>query len=210
MFKKTVVLNTTRLKPIGKFTFDYKSVLFFTLFLCGLIVGVTFINKGDEALVEFFTKILKNRITAENNNNFLTCFCGDVLPLMLLQLFCYIWGLCAFGIPFIWLAPLVFGLMCGMTIGLYLVNYGIMGLGYCALVKIPAYAITAATLIKCCCESTICSDNIFVYALKGERSENTILKDYTLKYILLCIPLVLAAVLSAGCDKLFSGFFNFL
>lgn len=213
MFKKTVVLKTNRFKPKGKITFDYKALLFFTLFLCGLIIGVSFINKGDENLINYLTKLFKNRILAENSNNFFTCFCGDFLPLLLMQFFCYIGGLCAVGIPFIWLIPVAFGLFCGIAIALFFVNYGITGLSYCALINIPCYAITAATLIRCCCESTVCSNNILIYAMRGDNGEKLktpILKDYTFKYILLCIPLVVAALISAGSYKMFSGLFSFL
>lgn len=213
MFKKTVVLNTKKLKPKGHFTFDYKSLLFFTLFLCGLILGVSFIKSGDENLIEFLTRIFKNRISAEKNNSFLTCMCGDILPLLLLELFCFIGGLCAVGMPFIWLLPVGFGSFCGVVIALFFVNYGVTGLGYCALTNIPYYAITAATLIKCCCESTMCSNEVLLFALKGETNErknNPILKDYTLKYLLLCVPIIIASAIRAGSSKLFSGLFDFI
>ena len=212
MFKKTVVLNTKILKNNTDFTFDYKSVLFFTLFLCGLILGVSLVDQGDENFIQFLTRLFKNRIEAEKNNSFLICLCGEFLPVFLLELFCYIGGLCAVGMPFIWMIPVGFGAFCGSVIALYFVNFGVTGMGYCALTTIPYYAITAATLIKCCCESTMCSTEILVYALKGERRDKTIppiLKDYTSKYLLLCIPLIIAAAINAGSCKLFSELFNF-
>lgn len=213
MFKKSVVVKANKIKRIPGISPDYKSIIFFTLFVCGLIIGVTIIKNGESDFTDIFSKLLHNSISAKNNNSWFRCFCGEFLWLFLLILIDFICGLCGVGLPLIWLVPVCFGSIAGLILSLYFVNYGMPGLGYCALINIPCYAITAATLIKCCCESTKVSNEIFFYILGGKKSDNTkepLLKDYIINYVLLCIPIIIAALISTGSFKLFSGLFNFV
>lgn len=213
MFKKSVVLKANKLKPIAGVSPDYKTVIFFTLFVCGLIIGVTVISQSGTDFTDFFSKIIHNNISAKKDSSWFKCFCGEFVWLFILVFVDFICGLCGVGLPFIWLIPICFGCFAGMVLALFFINYGMTGLGYCALMNIPSYAITAATLVKCCCESTKVSNEIFFYILsgsKGDTSKTPILKEYTVKYIFFCIPVIIAALISTGSFKLFSGLFSFV
>ncbi len=213
MFKKSVVLKANKLKPLSGISTDYKTAIFFTLFVCGLIIGVSIVKKGDSEFIDFFSKLMHNNISAKNDSSWFRCFCGDFLWLFLLVFVDFICGLCGVGFPFIWLIPVCFGGFTGMVLSLFFINYGMTGLGYCALINVPGYAITAATLVKCCCESTKISNEIFFFIIGGNKNEGNkepLLKDYVINYILLCVPVVLSALISTGSFKLFSGLFGFV
>lgn len=211
MLKKSVVIKANKLKPVQKFKLDYKTLIFFTVFLCGLIVGVTIFRQSGEPFSEFITEILKNYLTVCAVNSIFKNFCSIFFLLSLFVFILFIFGLCAVGQPFIWLSGFLFGCGIGIVISSYFCAFGILGVGYCALINIPCYAITAATLIKCCCESTRVSNDIFFYSLgsfNNTTGKNRLLKDYLINYLLFLVPIIIAALLKACFLKLFSGLFG--
>ena len=213
MFKRSVVIKANKLKPIAGISPDYKSIIFFTFFVCGIILGVIIIKKSQEDFLDFFMKLLNNRLGIQKNSSWLMNFCSDFLWLFVLIFLDFVLGLCAVGVPFIWLIPVLFGCFAGCVLSVYYMNFGLNGLAFCGLVNIPSYAITAATLIKCCCESTRVSNEIFYFVLRGKTNESpkdALIKDYSMKYVTLCLPVLLAALISSGSFKLFSGLFTFI
>lgn len=213
MLKRSVIIKTKSLGSFAKLSFDYKLIIYFTLFLSGVIAGVMLIKNAGDDFNRFFAKLLVNHINAKMSNSFFGDFCFLFLCLLLLFLINYLCSLSAVGFPFIWLILTGFGIFCGCEIGEFCISFGLKGLLFCFLVNIPCYAITAATLVCCCCESTRICNNIFCYLISGTASEagkNHFIKDYTLRYLIMCLPLILGALLSTICFKMFSGFFSFV
>lgn len=213
MIKRSVVIKAKRIKPITGLNFDYKTIIFFTLFFCGIITGIIIVSKCDNEFNNFLCRLLINNFSAKQENGPFTNFCGTFIWLFLLVFCTYLCGLSAVGFPFIWIIPTVFGIICGLIVSSFYHSFGLKGLGFCVIANIPCYAITAATLIKCCCESTIISNEIFGYVFgnsKGEGNKKMLLKDYSINYLLLCLPILIAALISMLCFKLFSGFFSFV
>ncbi len=211
MFKKSVVIKATRFKPNNNYKFDYKTIIFFTIFLCGLIVGIIIFKRSGDAFAQFITNVLKNYLTVCTSNSIFKNFCSIFFSLCLVVFLLFIFGLCAVGQPLIWICGFLFGCSIGIVISTYYCTFGILGVGYCALINIPCYAITAATLIKCCCESMCISNNIFFYSMgnyKTSNSKNYILKEYVLKYLIFLTPILVASLLKACFLKLFSGLFG--
>lgn len=208
MFKKSVVIRAKRFKPLN---LDYKSIVFFTLVICGVIIGISLIKNGDGE----FNQVLSNLIDSINrtkySNSFLSCVFYVFGWLFLLVLLIFFGGLSGFGLPFISLVNVVFGVICGAFCGAYYVNYGIQGVGFFSLVYLPCYAITAATLIKCCCESFKMSFELFAFLSgnKANQSKNKkLLKDYILNYLILSLPIIIASVLNVAGFKVFVGLFD--
>lgn len=210
MFKKSVVIRANKLKKI-QLKFDYKTVIFFTVLLCGIIFGVLLSNKGSLAWHTFFNTFVNNHLTVKATSSVFRNFCSIFFSFFLIILFDYVCGLCGVGAPFLYLTPLFLGAYCGTITSQFFYIYGASGLLYCLAVNIPCYAITAATLIKCCCFSSDISKEIFVYLISGRNdTKEKILHNYTLKYLLLCIPIALSALLNAVSFKLFGRLFNFI
>ena len=207
MFKRSVVIKAKRIKPLK---WDYETIIMFTLFLCGVILGIFIIkNSGDEFRC-FLNNCIGNYISSKSQNGFIVCFCGLLLFLLVFVFTDFLFGLCAVGTPLVWLIPVVFGVMCGGCVSCMFINYGLKGLFYCLLVDLICFAITAATLIKCCRESTNMSVDLFTCIMGNSCCKNAIsFKEYVISYLVLCIPVVLSALISTVCFKLFAGLFIF-
>ncbi len=207
MLKKGVVIKAKRIKPIN---FDCETIILFSLFLCGVILGVFLIKNCDDDIKNAVSTLLNNYISAKSECGFLSCFSGIVVFLIIFIITAFLFGLCAVGTPLVWLVPIVFGVMCSGYVSLMLINYGLKGLFYCIMVDLLPYAITTATLVKCCCESTKISVNLFgcIAGDNAFKSKN-LLKEYVLNYLILCIPVLVGALISTFCFKIFQGLFIF-
>ena len=208
MFKKGVVFKAKRIKPIN---FDCETIILFSLFLCGVILGAFLIKNCDDDIKNALSTLLGNYISAKNDSGFLACFSGVTVFLIIFILMAFLFGLCAVGTPLVWLVPIGFGIICSGYVSLLLLNYGLKGLLYFVMVDLLPYAITTATLVKCCCESTKISVNLFS-CIAGDnatlRSKN-IFKEYIISYLILCIPILIGALISAFCFRIFQGLFIF-
>ncbi len=210
MLKRNFIINTKRL-PIHKM--DLKSTIMVSLFLCGLILGIVLIKNCDSDLKNLLLKCIDNYISVKSKCSFLDCFLGTLTILLTCVCLNFLFGLCAVGVPLVWMVPVFFGFFCGCGVSCLFINFGLKGLCYCALVNVPCYAITAATLIKCCCESTKMSVQIFNYimgvrpdSLKGCLS----FKDFLLNNLAFCIPILIGALLSTIGFKMFASLFIFI
>lgn len=207
MFKNSVVFKSKNFK---KLNWDYETIILFTLFLCGVILGVFLLKNSTNEFRDFINSCLRNYISTKNQSNFFMCFSGVAVFLLVFVIIDFIFGLCAMGTPLVWIVPVCFGAISGCCFSGMFINYGLKGLLYCFLVDLPCYAITAATLVKCCCESTKMSVGLF--SCIGGNSNFTSFcsfKDYLLNYLILCIPILLGALLSTVCFKIFSSLFIF-
>lgn len=207
MFKKGVVIKAKRFKPLN---LDCETIILFSLFLCGIIIGAFLIKNCDDDIKKALSTLLRNFFSAKAECGFLGCFSGTVVILIIFIITAFLFGLCAVGTPFVWLVPIAFGVICSSYVSLMLVNYGLKGLLYCIMVDLLPYAITTATLVKCCCESMRLSVDLFT-CISGENhlKSRNLFKDYTLNYLILCIPVVIGALISAFCFKIFQGLFIF-
>ena len=208
MFKKGVVIKANRIKPIN---LDCETIILFSLFLCGIILGAFLIKNCDDYIKNTLCTLLGNYISAKSECGFLACFSGVVVFLVIFIMLAFLFGLCAVGTPLVWLVPIAFGIVCSGYVSLMLMSYGLKGLLYCVIVDLLPYAITTATLVKCCCESTKISVNLFgcIAGDNAIRGKN-LFKDYIMSYLILCIPVVIGALISAFCFRIFQGLFIFV
>ena len=207
MFKKGVVIKANKIKPLK---LDYETIILFSLFLCGVILGVFLIKNCDDEIKGALSTLLSNYISAKSECGFFACFSGILIFLLLFLFATFIFGLCAVGTPLVWLVPIVFGIICSGFVSLMLVNYGLKGILYCIMVDLLPYAITTATLVKCCCESTKISVNLFC-CISGDNisGRKNLFLDYVLNYLILCIPIVIGALISGFLFKILQGLFIF-
>ncbi len=208
MINKSLVVKPKRIKPI--INFDCETIILFTLFLCGVVLGIFIIKNCDDEIESALSTLVCNYISAKSDCGFISCFSGILIFLVLFIIISFLFGMCAVGTPLVWCVPIIFGLVCSGYVSLMLINYGLKGLFYCVLVDLLPYAITTATLVKCCCESTKLSVNLFT-CIAGDsafRGKN-LLKEYALNYLILCIPVIIGALISSFCFKIFQGLFIF-
>lgn len=208
MLKKSVVIRAKRLKPLK---IDYKMLIFFTLIICGIILGISLIKNGEAEFNSFIKNLIEGINHTKRNSSFFSCIFYVTGWLLLFEIIVISCGLSGVGIPVIALVCIIYGVVCSVFCGGYYINYGIEGIGFFGLIHLPCYAITAATLIKCCCEGVSISLNIFSYLSGGNKSSTktrNIIKGYLLYNLILSIPLFASALLNVIAFKIFSGLFS--
>lgn len=213
MLKKSVVIKAKPIKTIKNVRIDYKTVVFYTVFVCGIICGIALFKVGNDDLTGFVSSILNSYTSSKSENGIFGCFCISFLFMLILLFGNYINGMCAVGIPLISVVPFIFGLFCSVCISTYFVNYGLDGLIYCIITDVPFFALTAAVLIKGCGESVKMSLELFDSITNSNKTEKVrlnLLKDYTIMYLILCVPIAIGAMISALIFNTFSSFFTFI
>lgn len=208
MLKKSVVIKR---RGMNLPKIDLKNILFYALFFSGLIVGVTTIKNSDNKIFKIIEIMINDYIIENSSFSFLENLLSSLFLLLLPLCFIFIFGLCAVGSPIILATPGIVGLISGMAVSFFYIKFSFEGLGYATLILIPPLAILIATLIKSCSEGINMSLIIVMNILGANEIKNNknILKEYCLKFLILALPLFIAAVLNAGCYKLFSGLFSF-
>jgi hypothetical protein len=68
MFKKGVIIKAGNIRKFTGFNFDYKLIIYFTLFLCGVIIGVLVIKNAGDDFNRFFSRLLVNYVNAKKQN----------------------------------------------------------------------------------------------------------------------------------------------
>ena len=208
--KKSVVIRPINLKKVR---FDYKAIILFIIFICGIVLGISlYDNSGKDIrdiLIRYMETSLDNKINQTYFKTFVTSFVYMVFPIAL----SYVFGLCATGLPFVWLMPIIYGVINGIVASMYYYSYSAKGVALFALSVLLGNAITAATLIKCCCESSVMSLNIFsaITSKKGSiKNEIYNIKDYTINYLILIIPVIIASFINTTSYRVFYKLFGFV
>lgn len=208
MLKKTIVFKK---KNITLPKFQYKTIVLFTLFFCGAVIGCITITKGDESFLKMPEALLKSYLTAKSDIGFLKDFCNLLVIFLSFPLLVFLLGFCAVGTALIYFAPCFFGVFSGAAAALIMKCYGSAGTGFAALAIIPGTALAAASLVKCCTVASGMSLNL-ISLLSGNTKveDGKLINRYLKEYAVQIIPSLLAAIVNAGSFKLFGGLFDFI
>ena len=205
--KRSFVIKANKLKfP----KIDANNLILSTLLLCGIILGVSLVANLSESNVNSFEAIIKNLVFQNQEGSAVFCFCYLFFIMISFIALSYFCGLSVFGISILYMLPVVFGFVFSIFISTFYKLSGFKGLGVSTLIFVPYIAITATSLIKCCGESIKESFELFIYSVNQSKikSQNN-LKTYTLKYLILIVPIILSAMLCTLSFKLFSDLFGF-
>ncbi len=208
--KKHFVIKTNLFKTNKNINFDYKTLIFFTFLLSGIITGVFISEKGIGNWHTFYSEIINTYLSHSLNKNPISMFFRLFLPFVIIMITTYITGLCGVGAPFLPIAPMLLGCTFGIIVTQYYLNYGLSGILCCGLIYLPSYAITTATLIKCCCRCFSISGEIFYYIITGKGEGKPILKEYTLQFLIYILPIAVGCVVTVLFYGLFAHLFNFI
>ena len=178
------------------------------LFGLGLFLGARSVAGASAGWQLRLMELLRTQRLSRAQNSLLSnaigYFGGDLLFLAA----SYLLGLCAGGLPFLLLLPVLRGLGIGVTSGWLYMTYGPTGVGYSLLVLYPATVISVLIMLAGCKESMLMSsDMLLMLNGKLERAESS-LRLYTTRYFVLVLTSVLAAALDAACFSVFSGVFE--
>jgi hypothetical protein len=120
----------------------------------------------------------------------------------------FLLGLCAAGLPFLLLLPVLRGLGLGVVSGWLYMTHGVAGIGYSVLVLYPGAVVSLLVMLAYCKESMLMSGDMLLMATgKLEHAESS-MRLFTSRYLMLLLITVLAAALDTLCFTAFSGVFQ--
>lgn len=182
------------------------------LFLCGVIVGVSIIKSADSDLKNLIFTFIDNYISTKCQSNLLMLLSSLLLGLLLFILFEYMFGLCAVGVPFSIVTLILFGVFCGLEASCIILHWGLKGILYYIMINLPCNAVTAAIMLKCCCESIDMSLSLFNCILKigSIKNKHTDFKEYSIKFLILILPVTISVIISTILFKIFCKLFIFV
>lgn len=209
MFKKTIKFNS---KKVMLPDFDYRMIIYLTLFLCGLIIGCFAVAKGDSSFLQAPKGILSSYLKAKCEIGFFRDFLNLFSIFSVLPLAIYLFGLCAVGAPFVFICTAFFGISSGFYISLIIESYGSKGVAFAALAVIPGIALTLTSFIKSCSLASNMSLSILSMLRDGvgEKAKASSLIDYSKSYLPKLLPTALGAAVNAVSFTLFGSLFGFI
>ena len=200
-----------RIRPIKIPRINYKPAVFFLFLLTGLLVGVICVRYGADSLRGLATDIFEQARTDKSQQSVFALFFSDWLGSLCFLFAAFTVGLCAVGLPFLTLIPLIKGIYLGALGGYMYTQYGLSGIGYCALIVYHGAALMLAALVYACSESMMMSADICGMLVNKTKSpdKNNTLKLYCVRYGVLLAILFCASLINTAFFKLFSGYFSF-
>lgn len=172
--------------------------LFFALGI-GILIGsiASGSNFSNENSILF--KMHNSYIQSRSEQSFLELFWGVFLSEFLYLLICYILGLCAIGIPFLYTIPLIYGIGKGIILGFLYAEGGFSGI----LNSILFYSVQGVGLSSVLIIALKKSYKMSLQAFSSINSSSRNSKNITLKkYNQFYIIILLIAVLFCAVDAL--------
>lgn len=179
-------------------------------FIVGMMYGVLLLRSQTDVYSHLrfwtteYTQSLQDQSLLQN-------FFSSFSSMFLFLLAAYLLGFSSIGQPCILLIPLFRGLGLGAFMGYLYVEQGMAGIGYSILILLPYSLITLAAILIGCREALRLSTALFRNVLLGTGAPIGIgvLKLYHIKFLILCLFVLTAAVLNTICVFLFARFFSF-
>lgn len=180
------------------------------LFAAGMIIGAVSLKRADSYLSGAFSDMFSVYIRSKSSQSLGMNFINSLALNAAFMLAAFVFGLCAVGLPLICILPIIRGVGIGMLSGYLYSNFALRGLGYCVLVIYPGL-IPAIFALLLACSAGINSSYEMLLSLssvKAQRGEGSI-KIYCMRFLIICILIVLAAVTDAAASRLFCRLFSF-
>lgn len=180
------------------------------LFAAGMIIGAVSLKRADSYLSGAFSDMFSVYIRSKGSQSLGMNFINSLALNAAFMLAAFVFGLCAVGLPLICILPIIRGVGIGMLSGYLYSNFALRGLGYCVLVIYPGL-IPAIFALLLACSAGINSSYEMLLSLssvKAQRGEGSI-KIYCMRFLIICILIILAAVIDAAASRLFCRLFSF-
>lgn len=197
----SVVVSVSRMK--GKTIF----LVLIGAFILGLLYGVLVLQQ-NAAMLESLRLLTGELSKGQSLLEHFFSACTSALFFLFLP---YLLGYSAIGQPVAVFLPFFKGLGLGAFLGSLYASHGLAGMGYAALIVIPAALVLLFALLIACRESIKLSNLIFFnfFGKSATALNIEILRLYHIKFLILFGLALCSAVISAICMWLFSRLFAF-
>ncbi len=207
---KTKTLNFHHLnKKIKPITSDWLIYLLILLFFAGLVTGVILIKNNEAEILNRIVNTYIGFTDLSKTNTSAALFFKLFLVTSFVLLLTYFTGLCAVGIPFVCVIPIIEGILSGIVSGYFYNNYMLKGLGYCTLILYPPAIVFTISVIFACRNSILMSHNMLNLLSMRRSQPQESFKNYTFKFLILILIGGLSSLLFTVLSNLFIRIFSF-
>lgn len=188
---------------LGEFRDDlvinWRLMLLFLLFLSGLFMGVSVYNNCNDIFASQMKTMLEKLPEISFGNTFGFLIITAIIPLII----AFLSSFSALGIPFVMIAPAVYGSLISF-IGAYLYNvHRIDGAVFAIITVFPAAIIISLMQLIGCNESLILSGIIAQNTFSAKRESRGELKEFFIRYLVIAVVIIVITAVQALC---LSGF----
>lgn len=185
-------------------------LLLIVMFVFGMLYGVLLIG-GNSELFQTFS-LFTGEYTRQQQEqtllqNFLSSFSSSILFIVIP----YLLGYSAIGQPAVLLVPFFKGLGLGAFMGNLYTSQGLQGVGYSVLIIVP-YTLVALFAIMIACRESLRLSNLFFASFASRRGTGVSMgavKLYNIKFLILCVIVLISAILNTVSVLLFARLFHF-
>lgn len=189
-----------------------ETLVFFMLLTAGILIGVFTAKQGNSNVLTQVESMFNSFYSVRENQSIMLSVSNSLKVSISLWILNLLFGLCAAGIPFIALIPVIRGLGMGLVTGYIYSIYGLKGMGYCFLVIFPGALLSFTALIYAASDAFKMSLYTFgsVSNTGTQKGNAEKIKIYIVRQIFYLILLIIAAFIDGIVNKAFSGIFTFL
>ncbi|MBR0414360.1 MAG: hypothetical protein IJI67_04740 [Clostridia bacterium] len=200
-FIKNSIIST------GLFLKDNRlTILFITLFTIGCLIGTLSlgltISKTD-AIISLISKYFK-----ENSElSIIALFSRNLISSLIYLAVMYVGGLCAIGLPFVGVIPILKGIAVGMIISYQYLYSGIKGFLYCLIIMLLPQALMMAVYTVAYTEGIMMSLSVSNGIFNGkprEMKHHLNFMTFSKRYIIFAFGAVIISMLEAVFGSIFS------
>lgn len=176
-----------------------------TLFISGLVIGALCVRTAGNDILDKMLRMFQNYAQVRSQQSLFQNFGSSFIAGIFCILSLYLLGLTAWGAPVILCIPVFDGMGIGMTSGALYTDYGWAGFGYSALIIVPGALISAIAIIFSARESLRCSALLFSEHCLSHPVTREPFKDYSIKFLILTLLIVLSSAVDMLTIQIFSG-----
>lgn len=181
------------------------------LLLFGMLLGALFIAKADKTVLETLDYLFFSNLQTRMNNALFPVFIASMTSSFLFILLSYFCGLSMWGSILIPAIPLLRGFGLGMTAG-YVYGFGGAGVFYYILLILPGAFVSIIAILFSAMQGMWFSKQLNFYH-KTKRKTNAFapqpsVRNYTVRFALITVLAVAAALVDMLTAVLFSGLFR--
>ncbi len=186
-----------------------KEIVLFLFFFAGLVLGAFAVRKNSSLLLDRLLSLFQNYSVVKAGQSAAVNFSNALFKQIILLLSTFCIGLCAVGMPFLYLVPFGYGVGTGVVSAFLYKTYMLKGIGYCALILYPGVILTAAALVFACSVGAEMSRFLMNGLLAKDAAKEETFRQYCLKFLIAMGVAAGAALVETALYALFSGYFHF-
>lgn len=186
-----------------------KEIVLFLFFLAGLAIGSFAVRKDNSLLPDRLLSLFENYSVVKAGQSAAVNFSNALFRQILLLLTTFCIGLCAVGMPFLYLIPFGFGAGTGLVSAFLYKTYMLKGIGYCALILYPGMILTVPALIFACSAGARMSRSLLNGLLSAETDAVMPFRQYSLHFLTAAGVCACAALAETALYAIFSRYFQF-